>query len=250
MEQETHHETHHKEAAKKPHVLIGVPAAIVTGSVIIAIAILIAFHSPAAANNKQKAQPAADTTPTSVPADVAKLRDTDYIRGNKDADVVVIEYSDSDCPFCERFHPTMQTIVQAYGGKVAWVYRFFPLTDLHPNTYTEATAMECVGKLAGNDAFTKYLDFAIGVTLKPDAASNAPLTTEALKLGVDKDAFKKCLADAATSARIEHDTKEATDIGAQGTPFSIAVNQKTGKQVVIPGAYPYADVKKDIDSIL
>ena len=234
---------------KRPNLVISIPASIITGSVIIAIAIIIAFHAPAKIG-KQDNQKDAPTTPTSVPAEVAKLRPTDYIRGNKDASIIVFEYSDSDCPFCQRFHPVMQKIVQDYAGKVAWVYRFFPLTELHPNTFTEASAMECVGKLAGNDAFNSYAEFAVNNTFKADPKSNTPLTAKALALGVDKEAFKKCLADSATTTRIEADSKEASAIGAEGTPFSIIVNVKTGKQVVIPGAYPYSEVKKDIDSLL
>src|SRR3989344_3220504 len=61
------------------------------------------------------------------------LVDTDHIRGSADAKVVFIEYSDFDCPFCKSFHPTAKQIFDKYGGEVSWIYRHFPLEQLHPN---------------------------------------------------------------------------------------------------------------------
>lgn len=235
---------------KKPSITL--PAAILSGAVIIALAIVFAFHSKGGAPTAPATAPtaAAPQGATTVPADVATLRSSDYIRGNKNADVLLIEYSDSDCPFCQKFHPTLQQIVSDYNGKVAWVYRFFPLASLHPNAYTEALALSCVGELGGNDTFWTYLDTLINVTLNPDPTSNEALTTFATKDGVDANLFKTCFASKDTSKAIDASIAEAQAIGARGTPFTIAVNQKTGKQAIIPGAYPIEYVKQQIDSLM
>lgn len=95
--------------------------------------------------------------PESENVDLLTVNQTDRYLGNIDADVVIIEYSDIDCPFCKKFHPTLERISQEYGSKIAWVYRNFPLDSLHPEARTKAEAAECVGQLAGNDVYWKYL---------------------------------------------------------------------------------------------
>ena len=51
---------------------------------------------------------------------IPQVGDKDHIRGSKDAQVIIVEYSDFECPFCERFHPTMQQAVEEYGDKIGW----------------------------------------------------------------------------------------------------------------------------------
>ena len=86
------------------------------------------------------------------------LNDMDYVRGDKSARVLLFEYSDYDCPFCKRVHPTIQTLVAENAGKVAWVYRQFPLDQLHPTARAKSEAALCAGKLGGNDAFWAFSD--------------------------------------------------------------------------------------------
>ena len=84
----------------------------------------------------------------------------DHIRGNPDAPVKIVEYSDAECPFCKSFHSTMQRVVDEYGasGKAAWVYRHFPLDNIHPKADKEAEATECAAELGGNGTFWAYVD--------------------------------------------------------------------------------------------
>ncbi len=239
------HETHEPKPKK---VQISLPAAIITGSVIIAISLLVVFGPQTKTKDADQPVREASGTPTSVPKDVAVVRSDDRVLGNKNAEIAIIEYSDSDCPFCARFHDTMEQVVEESNGDVAWVYRYLPL-DMHPNAYTEALSAECVGDIAGNDAYWNYLGTIMDVTLSPDPKSNEALIAYANKEGVSNEALKACLADANTIARVDRDYNEAQKIGARGTPFSIAVNTKTGEQAIIPGAYPVDEVKQIIESI-
>lgn len=88
---------------------------------------------------------------------VDPVTDKDHLYGNKNARYVLIEYSDFECPFCKRFHPTAQQLVTDYKGQLSWVYRHFPL-PFHPSAQEFAESSECIAKLAGNDAFWKWGD--------------------------------------------------------------------------------------------
>ncbi|MBP6858166.1 MAG: DsbA family protein [Candidatus Pacebacteria bacterium] len=220
---------------------ISTPAAIITAGVIVAAALIFSGKGPAKVNQVNDQQKITPTEKVSV-------RDTDYVRGDiSKAEVVIVEYSDSDCPFCERFHNTMQDVLSQYGTKVAWVYRYFPLS-IHPNAENEAIALECVGELGGNDAFWKYLDQIISTTVSP-ASSKVTLSAIAGTLGVDTKLFESCIANPATAKKVADQSIEAQSLGAQGTPYSIATNKK-GEQTVIPGALPIESLKPIIDALL
>nr|MBP6858387.1 thioredoxin domain-containing protein [Candidatus Paceibacterota bacterium] len=143
----------------KPHPALTLPGAIIIAGAIIAIAIIWV--------KKPVSAPVASNQPSIPEISMADVTSADHILGNPDADVVIVEYSDPSCPYCKVFHPTMQKIIGEYGptGKVAWVYRSFPLDKpdsqgriLHPNAGMQAQAQECAAALGGNDAFWKYTD--------------------------------------------------------------------------------------------
>jgi len=89
-------------------------------------------------------------------AEIAGLKDIDFVRGDKNSPVYLVEYSDYDCPYCGRFHSTSKQLVEE--GKIAWVYRQFPLPQLHPDAETKSAAGICAGELGGNDAFWAFSD--------------------------------------------------------------------------------------------
>jgi protein-disulfide isomerase len=87
---------------------------------------------------------------------LAPVTDKDHLIGNKDANFILVEYSDFECPFCKRFHPTATKLYKE-NPDVAWVYRHFPL-DFHPTAQKSAEASECLAKIGGNEAFWKFND--------------------------------------------------------------------------------------------
>ncbi|MDB5204060.1 MAG: oxidoreductase [Candidatus Taylorbacteria bacterium] len=91
----------------------------------------------------------------------------DHIMGDINAPVKVVLYSDLECPFCKSFHSTMQQLMaSSYGTnkQVAWVWRNFPLKQLHPKSPKESEGAECAAELGGNDAFWKFIDKVNEVT--------------------------------------------------------------------------------------
>ena len=176
----------------------------------------------------------------------------DHIRGNPDADVVLVEYSDTECPYCKRFHDTMKQVMQQYGnsGKVAWVYRHLPLDSIHPKARKEAEATECAAKLGGNDKFWAYIDRVFEVTPSNNGLDLALLPQIAGEVGLDKVAFEQCLSSGEFAQKVTDSTEDAVAAGAQGTPYTVVVVRSGKKLPPIGGALPYASVKAVIDQAL
>ncbi len=179
----------------------------------------------------------------------------DHILGNPDAPVKLIEFSDFECPFCKRFHLTMKRLMNEYGkdGKVAWVYRHFPLDSLHAKARKEAQAAECANELGGNEAFWAYSDRLFEVTPSNDRLDLAVLPRIAQEIGLDRAKFEACLGGDARggkyAAHIEADVQDATASGGTGTPYSLVI-APNGKTFPINGAQPLAALKSIIDLAL
>lgn len=93
---------------------------------------------------------------------VAPVTEIDHISGNAQAKLALIEYSDYECPYCQRFHPTAKQLIDN-NSDVMWVFRHFPLDNIHKNARPLAIASECIAKLAGNDGFWKFTDAVYGI---------------------------------------------------------------------------------------
>ncbi|PIZ96403.1 MAG: hypothetical protein COX80_01440 [Candidatus Magasanikbacteria bacterium CG_4_10_14_0_2_um_filter_33_14] len=185
-----------------------------------------------------------------APANItlAAVTDQDYIRGAKDAPITIVEYSDPECPFCKRFHQTMQEVMKEYDGKVNWVYRQFPLVSLHSKAPKEAEAIECAGDLGGNAKHWDYLDKLFEITPSNNGLDLAQLPKIATGIGLNKTKFEDCLNSGKFTNKIQKSTAEAQAAGAQGTPYSIML---VGDQkIVINGAQPLSQIKSMIDSAL
>lgn len=224
---------------------LSIPLAIVFSGILIAGAIL--FTEKTAAPTEQAAQvPAREQVGadnTDAPVDILKLRSDDHILGNPDADVVIIEYSDAQCPFCQRFHDTMTQVMSTYGktGQLAWVYRHFPLDQIHPYARKGAEAMECANEIGGNEGFWKFESELFSSKTTSISPNELPMIAKAAGLDVTK--FNTCLASGKHAARVQKDFEDGVNIGVKGTPFSIIWNRRSGKQISINGAYPYDNIK-------
>lgn len=201
-------------------------------------------------------QAASDTVPLAAapeqPADTTDKIDPitadENIKGSFDAPVKIVEFSDVDCPFCSRFHEVMNSIVDKYpGDEVAWVYRHFPLEQLHPQAPAVAVASECVAELGGNDAFWNFLDSYMDTRGAGDKTAHAELIPKlVLKAGVSQTAFTECFESGRTEEDVQKDVSDAVETGGRGTPWSIIVGP-TGKTYPINGALPQAAVEQMIE---
>ncbi len=226
---------------------LGIPIAIVLSAILISGAIIFTGQNKSpngqVANEKNTEQETKETV-------VAPVSDKDHIRGNPNAPIVIVEYSDYDCPFCKNFHETMNRIMSEYGadGEVAWVYRHLPLEQLHPNAHRIAEAAECVTSDAGNDGFWKFSDLVFGERKTNEQTDITKLADYASQAGADRAKFEKCLTDGTFAGSIEEAVQAGFDAGARGTPYSILI--VGDQQGVINGAQPYATVKQMIDTVI
>ena len=191
----------------------------------------------APSNNNQPPPPpppARDTPPVDA---------SDHIRGDSDAIVSVIEYSDFECPFCSRVHPTLQKITDESDGNVNWVFRHFPLS-FHQNAMLAAIASECINEFGGNDAFWTFVD-AVFVN-----QGDWDYDKHAQNAGVDAVAFRTCFDSKKYQDDVQAEMDAGSAAGVSGTPGNIILNNKTGKAVQISGAQPFENFKNAIDEIL
>lgn len=168
-------------------------------------------------------------------AAIPAVSDNDHIMGSKDADIVLIEYSDFECPYCASFHPSVADAYNNNEGKVAVVFRHYPLEAIHPRALPAALASECIVEVAGNDKFWEFADFAFA-----DQENN--LTDEGILTfvsdnGVDKTAFQACVNEAKFTDKINEMSDGGSAAGVMGTPATFVLNKK-GSAWLVSGADP------------
>jgi protein-disulfide isomerase len=224
-----------------------IPIAIIFGFALIAIAIFFTSNSnPVPIPTDLDQKKASAEISTAVPP----LNENDYIKGNPNAPIVVVEYSDYECHFCKEFHSTMNQIMEEFGisGQVAWVYRQFPITQIHPNSGNISEAALCVGELGGNDAFWKFTDliFSDRDTSAPVNVTKLPLYAE--QAGVSTSDYLSCVNSNRMEEKVLASTEEANNIGIKGTPYTIIM---VGEQeAIVNGAQPYEVINGIITNLL
>jgi len=224
---------------------LSVPVAIVIAGALIAAAVY--FSNAGGAPTVENPKPGTNPEEKEVPAVVA----SEHILGNPNAQVKIVEYTDLECPFCKQFHDTMKRVMEKYGpdGKVAWVMRNFPLSQLHPNAPSLALAAECVAELGGNSAYWKFLDEIFRRAPINTQFDFAQMDAAVGAVAVNTTQFKSCFESEKHAAKIEKEFNDAVASGGRGTPFNILV-KKDGTNVPIEGSQPYEVVVAAIEDAL
>jgi len=181
--------------------------------------------------------------------DLRPVTTRDHIFGNPDAPITLIEYSDFECPFCKRFHPTVVKLIENNPDTVRWVYRHFPLGFHNPGAQKQAEAAECVADIQGNDAFWEFSDKIYARTRSNGKgfpiANLRPLAEE---VGADGDEFTSCLDSGKMTARVKEDIENGAQVGVTGTPAAFIINQ-AGESQFVAGALPLEQLQQMVDSL-
>ncbi len=198
-------------------------------------------------------QSALQSPQPSVPQIFTVSLDDDPVKGNPDAPVTVVEFSDFQCPFCSRFfEQTLPLIEENYidTGKIKFVYKDLPLDSLHPNARSAHIAAECADE---EGKFWEYHDvlFQKQAEWQRLASSDLDITLSqfAVDLGMQAASFESCMESQDIADEVNQDTLEAARYGATGTPTFFIGNEKDGF-IKLVGAQPYAAFQRAIDEQL
>lgn len=169
---------------------------------------------------------------------VSAVSSSDHIRGNPNAKITLLEYSDFECPFCKRHKPTLDQLLTQYDGDVRLVYRHFPLTSIHPNAQKSAEASECAGE---QGKFWEYHDILFD---NSPALAISNLKSFAGQLGLNQSQFDSCLDGGKFASLVNKQAAEGQAAGITGTPGTFVNDQ------LVRGAFPISQFQQIIDGIL
>ncbi|MDD3145218.1 MAG: thioredoxin domain-containing protein [Candidatus Gracilibacteria bacterium] len=181
-------------------------------------------------------------------AQLEAIKRDSYIKGNVNAKITWLEYSDLECPYCAKLHATDKTpatISAKYGDDLNIVFNHFPLY-FHNNAQTGAEILECLAAQKGSEAFYEL----ITISYETKDSSKETLIKEAVKLGADETKLNKCLEEKTFTKKVTDQMQAGTDLfGVTGTPGNVLINNETGEYEVISGAYPADAFSAIIDKL-
>lgn len=184
---------------------------------------------------------------------IKPITSEDKILGNPNAEIIIVEYSDFECPYCKIFHKTMQDVMYEYGrsGKVAWIFRHFPLESIHKNAKGAAIASECVYRLGGNEKFWNYTDNLFASST--EILNKENLEKIALDMEISEEQYNTCINNPEITKKIDSDIADGKLIYENdpnfGTPYSFIIT-KSGIQTKVIGAQPFSKMKELIESFI
>ncbi len=198
-------------------------------------------------------QPTQQPTQPNVPQIFQISLDDDPFKGDPNAPVIVVEFSDFQCPFCSRFYQqTLPLIQENYidTGKIKFVYRDLPLDSLHPNARLTHIAAECADE---QEKFWEYHDVLFEKQSQWQRLSSTDLsitlTQFATDLGLQSASFETCLESEEMANEVKNDVADATKYGSTGTPTFFIGTEEDGF-IKLVGAQPYAAFEALIEDYL
>lgn len=193
---------------------------------------------PIVVNNPTDTDTAAPAPTGTVPS----VSDEDHIKGNKNAPVTLIEYSDFECPYCGAFEPTMDTVLAKYKDKVRLVYRHFPLS-FHPSALPAALASECAAEQG------KFWEFHAAMFKNQDALNDDFYKKLATDNKLNMTKFNDCVSTQKYLKKVQDQAAAGGAAGINGTPGTFVIG-KDGSATPITGAVPAETFSAAIDKAL
>lgn len=178
-------------------------------------------------------------TGTETAGVLAPVTGDEHIKGGDlaSAKVVLVEYSDFECPFCERHHPSMQQLLDEFGDDVVWVYRHFPLS-FHPDARPAALASECA------DEQGKFWEYGDALFANQDKLGDDYYVELAGTLGLNVNQFTTCYDSEKYADKIDADYATGMTAGVNGTPATFVNGQ------LVSGAVPYETLQAIVEQAI
>ncbi len=170
---------------------------------------------------------------------------SDHSDGSLTGKVTLVEYTDFECPFCQRFEETKKQLLEKYGSNLHWVYRNLPISS-HAGAQPKAVVAECIAANAGNDMYLSYVNYTYttGWLAKPEDVE-AQIGT----FGITAQQLAACKQDSAILTRITNDAALASKMGITATPSSVLISPDGSLEVIV-GALPITTLTAKIDAAL
>lgn len=181
-------------------------------------------------------------------ASFLELNGTELALGDKNAKIQIIEFNDFECPYCARFHETINNILQKNKDVVVFT-KHLPL-PFHQNAKSFATIFECIAKNSSSENAYKFADEHFAQIRNGTETTIDTALGISSKYGVNKEQYDNCSKDQSITDKISKDTDLAREYKIEGTPGSIIQNRETKKAVAIFGALPEVMVQAEIDKLL
>jgi len=175
--------------------------------------------------------------------------DGKHLYGNPDARFTLVEFSDYECPYCQRFHDTPKEIVESSGDNVNWEYLHFPLDSHNPTAMNLSVASECVSEELGNQAFWAFTN-EVFETSGGNGRGVPDMEGLVESLGMSPADLSACMSDPDMVQRVQADMEKAGQAGVTGTPSSYIVDNETGDIEVISGAQPIENVMQKLRALV
>lgn len=187
----------------------------------------------------------------------AKIGDDPILGDKNKAKVAIVEFSDFECPYCQKFHKeTFNQITEKYvdTGKAILVFKDFPLSFHEPAARNDANAAECVKEIGGDQKFFQMVKLIYSNTgLNGKGLPKEDMLNLVSSIGIDKNKISECIDSNKFSKEIDTDIAEGQSIGVEGTPsFLIGSLDKSGevKGELIVGAQPFSEFEKTLDKLI
>jgi protein-disulfide isomerase len=162
--------------------------------------------------------------------------DDDPVYGPETAEITIVEFSDYECPYCQKWHiEVLPRLLTDYSGQVRLVFRDFPLTNIHPNAIGAAVAANCAGEQ------NAYWEFNQALFTTQQGLNLSHFQDLANELNLDMDAFQTCMQDEAHAEEVQADLEYAVNLGVRSTP-TFFING-----IPVVGAQPYEVFSQIID---
>ncbi len=177
-----------------------------------------------------------------------KIKDSSYIKWNKNAKITWIEYSDLECPFCAKLHndKTSVDLIKKYWDKLNIIFNHFPL-EFHWNAQIAAEALECTTEQKWADTFYSLID----KVYEAKDSSKTYLIDQAVILWANKTNLEKCINDSKYTQKVKDQMKTWVDMfGISWTPWNVLINNDTWEYEILPWAYPKSSFETIIDGLL
>lgn len=171
------------------------------------------------------------------------------IYGSLNARFTLVEFSETECPFCVRHHPVLKSLVDSSQGNINWQWKHLPLGFHNPAALQQAIVGECVAEQQGNRGFWIYID----EVFKQSAGNGkgvADLTGLVENMGLDLPTLRECVTKEHIKEIVDADIEQASKLGISGTPATIIVDNQTGRSHIISGAQPAGAFTATIERML